>query len=74
MRREGLDDLLAALGEAVATKTVVLSLSIPYENGDVAVKARRLGDVIEEKYDDNGTVLDVRLPATLADQFTAFSR
>jgi hypothetical protein len=33
-----------------------------------------LGDVIEEKHDDNGTILEVRLPETARAQFAQYSR
>jgi len=36
--------------------------------------AHRLGEVIEEKHDDNGMILEVRVPETSRAQFADFSR
>jgi hypothetical protein len=33
-----------------------------------------VGEVIEEKHDDNGTILEVRIPETSRAQFAQFSR
>ena len=71
---EGLSALLSALGDAITRQTVTLSLSVPYEHGDVVAAAHRVGDVIEEKHDENGTILDVRVPTRLQDQFVGFTR
>lgn len=65
-------DLLTTVAEAVATNTVTLSLTVPYERGDVVAAAHRVGQVIEEKHDDLGTILDVRVPTRKVDQFSEF--
>ncbi|MDX1468823.1 MAG: GTPase HflX [Acidimicrobiia bacterium] len=71
---EGTDALTASIGEAVTRQMVTLSLTVPYSRSDIVARAHRLGDVIEEKHDENGTVLDVRVPVRLADQFAGFNR
>ncbi len=71
---QGLDKLVSTLAEAVARQMVTLTLSVPYDRGDVVAAAHRLGNVIEEKHDDHGTVLDVRVPAPMTAQFMEFSR
>jgi GTP-binding protein HflX len=70
----GLQELLSAVAEAVARQMVALTLTVPYDRGDVVAAAHRLGDVIGEKHDDHGTILDVRVPASLTEQFVEFSR
>ncbi|MFV1962594.1 MAG: GTPase HflX, partial [Acidimicrobiia bacterium] len=62
---QGLEKLVSTLAEAVAHQMVTLTLSVPYDRGDVVAAAHRLGDVIEEKHDDHGTVLGVRVPAPM---------
>jgi GTPase len=71
---EELDRLRDALADALTAQLIVLSLSVPYERGDVVAAAHRLGEVITEKHDDNGTILDVRLPAPVASRFGAYVR
>ncbi|MEA1902020.1 MAG: GTPase HflX [Actinomycetota bacterium] len=70
----GLDGLLNKLVDAIKRQMVTLSLSIPYDRGDIVAAAHRVGEVIEEKHDDHGTVIDVRVPAVSADLFVAFGR
>ena len=43
---------------------VTLTLEIPYDRGDLVAAAHRVGEVIEEKHDDQGTILEVRVPET----------
>ncbi len=71
---QGLEELVSTLAETVARQMVTLTLRVPYDRGDVVAAAHRLGDVIEEKHDDHGTVLDVRVPSPMTDQFVEFSR
>ncbi len=68
----GLDELKAAIGEAVSADLVTLSLSVPYDRGDIVAAAHRLGEVIEEKHDEQGTILDVRVPGRLSAEFSQF--
>ncbi len=58
----GIDDLMQHLGERLAQSTQTVHLLVPYERGDVVAAAHRLGEVVSEKHDESGTVLDVRLP------------
>jgi GTP-binding protein HflX len=69
----GLDDLQSAIAEALSKGLVTLTLTIPYERGDVVPAAHRLGEVLEEKHDTRGTVLDVRVPERVTSQFSPFA-
>ena len=69
---EGLGELQAAIAEALARDLVTLSLSVPYDRGDIVAAAHRLGEVIEEKHDAEGTILDVRVPQRATAQFDDF--
>ena len=66
------DGLLISIGEVLEGNTVTLSLTIPYERGDIVATAHRVGDVIEEKHDDLGTILDVKVPTRSANQFKEY--
>jgi len=70
----GLDELQGAIAEALSRGLVTLSLSIPYHRGDIVAAAHRLGEVIEEKHDDHGTILDVRLPERATAQFSPYAK
>ena len=69
---EGLDELQAALGDALSKDLVTLSLSVPYDRGDVVAAAHRIGEVIQEKHDSDGTILDVRVPERSRARFEEF--
>jgi GTP-binding protein HflX len=70
----GLDELLVRVGELVEKAMVTLTLEIPYTRGDLVAAVHRVGEVIEEKHDDNGMILEVRVPETSQAQFVEFSR
>jgi GTP-binding protein HflX len=74
LEHEGLEPLVERIGELVERTMVTLTLEIPYSRGDVVAAAHRFGEVIEEKHDDNGTILEVRVPETSRSRFAAFSR
>jgi len=68
----GLESLLEAITHALSKGLVTLTLSIPYDRGDLVAAAHRLGDVVEERHDPDGTILDVRLPEKAATRFADF--
>jgi len=70
----GLDELLVRIGELVEKTMVTMTLEIPYTRGDLVAAVHRVGEVIEEKHDDNGTILEVRVPETSQARFAQFSR
>jgi GTPase len=69
---EGLDELQGAIGDALSKDLVTLSLNVPYDRGDVVAAAHRIGEVIEEKHDHEGTILDVRVPQRSRARFEEF--
>jgi GTP-binding protein HflX len=74
LRGTGLDELLDTVSDRLEKTMVTLTLEIPYARGDIAAAAHRVGEVIEEKHDDNGMILEVRVPETARAQFADFSR
>jgi len=70
----GLDELLVRIGELVEKTMVTMTLEIPYTRGDLVAAVHRVGEVIEEKHDDNGTILEARVPETFQARFAQFSR
>nr|PZN32352.1 MAG: GTPase HflX [Actinomycetota bacterium] len=71
---EGLDELVEAITNALTAGLVTLSLAIPYDRGDLVAAAHELGEVITEKHDEDGTVLDVRVPVAVASRFEPYRR
>ncbi len=71
-RSVGLDRLRESIESHLERKTVTLNLSIPYERGDVVAAAHRLGEVLAEKHEPDGTVLDVRVPLRDTNRFEGF--
>jgi GTP-binding protein HflX len=74
LKGAGLEQLLVRVGEVLERAMVTLTLEIPYSRGDLVAAAYRLGEVIEEKDDDNGMILEVRLPEAVRAQFAEFAR
>jgi len=74
LKRAGLDELLVRIGELVEKAMVTLTLEIPYTRGDLVAAVHRVGEVIEEKHDEIGMILEVRVPETSQAQFAEFSR
>ena len=74
LEHEGLELLVEQIGELLERTMVTLTLEIPYARGDVVAAAHRFGEVIEEKHDDNGMILEVRVPETSRSRFAQFSR
>jgi GTP-binding protein HflX len=70
----GLDEMLVRVAELLERPMITLTLEIPYDRGDLVAAAHRIGDVVEEKHDDQGTILEVRVPEGARRQFAAFSR
>ncbi len=70
---EGLDDLLRAVAEIVATDSVVMRLQIPYARSDLIASAHRVGEVLAEKHEDSGALLEVRLASADTSRFAAFA-
>jgi len=69
---DGLAELQAAIGDALSKDLITLSLNVPYDRGDVVAAAHRIGEVIEEKHDSAGTILDVRVPERSRARFEEF--
>lgn len=69
---EGLPELLEAAAERLEQRTSLLHLAIPYGQADVAAAAHRLGEVLAEKHDEHGTILDVRLPVAHVERFRPY--
>jgi GTP-binding protein HflX len=58
---EGIDDLLAAIGDRLRAQTRLIELHVPYARGDVLAEVHREGEVLSETTGDDGYVVRARL-------------
>jgi GTP-binding protein HflX len=63
--REGLDQLLERIGDALRTQMVAIDTVVPYARGELVARARASGDV-DEAYTDAGIRLSGHLPSAMA--------
>ena len=64
--------MLESLAQLLKLQTRLLRLEIPYDRGEVLAAAHRVGEVIAEKHDGDGTVVEVRVPLEQEGRFTDF--
>ncbi len=69
---EGVDEMLESLAQMLKLQTRLLRLEIPYDRGEVLAAAHRVGEVIAETHDGDGTVVEVRVPLEHEGRFTDF--
>jgi GTP-binding protein HflX len=62
----GLDELLVAVGRALADEMVDVSLTLPYSQGDLLGAVHSLGIVREEVHTGQGVQISARVPVRLA--------
>jgi len=58
---DGIDRLLAAIGDRLRAMTHVVELVVPYDRGDVVAAVHRHGEVVSECHDSEGTRLWARI-------------
>lgn len=68
----GVREVQGAIADALVDQTELLHLAIPYARGDVVAAAYRLGEVVAVKHEENGTLLDVRVPPQVRGEFAEF--
>ncbi|CAN5842434.1 GTPase HflX [soil metagenome] len=71
---EGMDDLSSTVADHLDQQKVFLRIHVPYDRGDVAASAHRLGEVLAEKHEESGTLFELRVPLDQADQFRRFEQ
>ena len=68
----GIAALVDALSDRLVADMALVRLEIPYARADIVAAAHREGEVVAEKHEETGSVLEVRLPRSrlaLFDQF-----
>ena len=72
VRGDGIEDLAEAIGTRLEEHLATVRLEIPYSRADLVAAAHRHGEVLAEKHDEHGSVLEVRLAAGRLDAFRQF--
>jgi len=70
---DGIDPLLATVGDRLRALSRPVELQIPYDRGDVVAALHRDGDVLVEVHEEDGTRLRVRLPDAVASRYREFT-
>jgi GTP-binding protein HflX len=61
-RGTGMDDLLQRLAKELSLLKVEVSLSVPFDHGEVVARVHDEGEVLSETYSESGTNLVARVP------------
>jgi GTP-binding protein HflX len=70
---DGIESLLEALGARLRAQTSVVELIVPYERGDIVAAAHREGEVLEERHEEGGTLVRVRVDEAGAARFAEWA-
>src|SRR5215471_7776967 len=69
---EGLDELRAAIEEALPDRDRAVRVSVPYSRGDLVARAHAAGEVTRAEHGPDGTLLEARVPPELAAELEQF--
>lgn len=69
---EGIKELEARLEVFLNTLDKQVTLHVPFDRGDVVARLHELGTVLDEQYDEQGTRVEVRVPAAVANELASF--
>ncbi|HVL92043.1 MAG TPA: GTPase HflX [Acidimicrobiales bacterium] len=72
LKGDGVDELLAAVGDRLRAASGVVELLVPFERGDVVAAVHREGEVLTEQHTDAGTRLQARLDGAGTARFSPF--
>ena len=70
---DGVDELLAAIGDRLRVLRPVAEFLVPFERGDVLAAIHREGEVLSEAHEDRGTRIRARLGPSRASAYAEFS-
>jgi GTP-binding protein HflX len=70
---EGLDALREAIEAALPERDLVVTVSVPYDRGDLVARAHATGEVHRAEHGPDGTLLEARVPPELAAELERFA-
>jgi GTP-binding protein HflX len=68
----GIGHLVETLSDRLASDVSLVRLEIPYSRADIVAAAHREGEVVAEKHEETGSVLEVRLSRARLPLFEQF--
>ena len=68
---EGLPELFDRIRAEVARNDVEVTIAVPFSRGDVVSRIHRDGEVLATDHDEQGTIMRVRVPASMAGELAA---
>ena len=71
--REGLDELRAAIEEALPERDRPVLAAVPYDRADLVARAHAAGEVHRVEHGPEGTLLEARVPPGLAAELERFA-
>lgn len=71
---DGVEDLLAAIGERLRAMATPVELLVPWERGDVLAAVHREGEVLSQAHEGDGVCVQARLDAAGRARFREFAR
>ncbi|AWB84172.1 GTPase HflX [Corynebacterium liangguodongii] len=69
---EGISELESKIEMHLNSVEAHVQMLVPFTRGDVVSRVHEEGTVRSESYEENGTLIDVRLPHVVAEQFAEF--
>lgn len=70
---DGVGELLRRIADHLSAGSVVMRVQIPYARSDLIASAHRVGEVLAEKHEDSGAILEVRLDRAETGVFAEFA-
>ncbi|MBW3537300.1 MAG: GTPase HflX [Actinobacteria bacterium] len=70
---EGIDELIAAIGDRLRVLRPVAEFLVPFERGDVLAAIHREGEVLSEAHEERGTRIRARLGPSRASTYAEFA-
>ena len=69
---EGIDELMTQVELFLNQRDAHETMLIPYTRGDIIARLHEVGTVRDERYVEDGTMIDVRLPMRIRDELQEF--
>lgn len=69
---EGVEELVSRISEEAAREAVAISALVPYTRGDLVGLAHEQAQIMSERHTEDGTLLFMRAPSSVAIQFAEF--
>jgi GTP-binding protein HflX len=68
----GIDELRAAIEQRLPRPALEITVTVPYERGDLVAQVHRRGEVLSSRHTDTGTELHVRVDEALGAELASY--